>query len=333
MSIFHTESNEELNDKYYYDYNGNNDLSLFFDDNEYFFNKIFDPSTEEKTDNKESIEYGNIYNKCSIPDEPFKSQEKDINQNFNKSASPPDKENNNNINCTICEKSIFSNEKMDEKEIKSFSFLVNKRKATNENINKTRTKNETTKKTKTMNEDNKYNFSNILRTIKHFIIKSILDFINNKIKELYNNNIGNGIFKKQLQTLNQKDKSETNIKFNQHFIHRTIGDIFSNDISDRYTNYSKDYNKIIIENLLNEKNYIIKDYFTDLFNLEFKQCLEHYRGTNSYNVLNGMRLFEEDKQNLDDEYLKTLEYYLNDYENTIYNKKARKSRKNNTIKN
>ena len=82
-------------------------------------------------------------------------------------------------------------------------------KNTNENINKTRTKNETTKKTKTINEDNKFNFSNILRTIKHFIIKSILDFINNKIKELYNNNIGNGIFKKQLQTLNQKDKSET----------------------------------------------------------------------------------------------------------------------------
>ena len=95
-----------------------------------------------------------------------------------------------------------------------------------------------------------------------------------------------------------------------------------------FTSFPKDYNKKLIENLLNEKDVIIKDYVNNLFNLTFIQCLEHYRGTKFYDELNGMRLFEEEESNkLDEEFYNHLKYYLDNYEIIINNKKSRKSRK------
>ena len=323
MSIY--SENNDLTFKYYnknYEYN---DLSIFIDSNEIFLPILEKSSTEEDNDD--------IYFYCRIPDNPLESQEEeDINYNINLSISEKD---NNNINLEKSDKSkllqekenINSNEKMNEKEIKF--LLSNKRKNINEKTNKIKSKNETiTKNTKTTNENNKYNFSNILRTLKHCILNSIVNFINNEIVLLYNNKIGNGIFKKQLQTLNQKDKSESNIKFNQEFLNRTLKDIFSNDVSGRFTNIPKDHNKKIIENLLNENDLFIRNHFTNLFNLTFKQCLEHYRGTKFYNELNGMKKFEEDSSSIvdDKEYLKILDYYIQNYETIINNKKPRKSK-------
>ena len=78
-----------------------------------------------------------------------------------------------------------------------------------------------------------------------------------------------------------------------------------------------------------KKIYLKKDYFTNLFNLTFKQCLEHYRGTNFYIELKGMNLFEEDINNYmdDKEYAEHLGYFFQNYEKIIYNKKSRKPRK------
>ena len=44
----------------------------------------------------------------------------------------------------------------------------------------------------------KYSDDNIRRTCKHIILTNLRDFINKKISEKYNNNIGNGIFIKKL---------------------------------------------------------------------------------------------------------------------------------------
>ena len=321
-------------DKYNNRFFEDNEISLFFDDNENLFLKSIDSLKEEITEKKEILENGDIYKDFRIPDKQSqanKFEEKNANQNCK--LPIPEKDKNNSINLTISDKLILPNDKIDEKEIKS--FLSNKTNLINENANNTKNiksntkkaKNidETTNKTKTINENNKYNYCNIQRKIKHFIICSLINFINNKIKEFYNGNIGRGVFKKELQTLNQKDKSESNIKFNQAFINRTIKNIFSNDISGRFTNISKDYNKIIIENLINEKNVVIKDYFTNLFSLTFFQCLEHYRGTHFYDVLNGMKLFVEEKI-MDEQCAKNVEYHLYKYEEIIFKKKSRKTK-------
>ena len=42
----------------------------------------------------------------------------------------------------------------------------------------------------------KYDYDNILRKMKHMILESLLSFINNKIKEIYNNDTGISVFEK-----------------------------------------------------------------------------------------------------------------------------------------
>ena len=176
----------------------------------------------------------------------------------------------------------------------------------------------------------KYDEDNIRRKCKHFILDSVFNHINIMIRKLYNNKIGQGIFKKQLQTLNQKQKSESNIKFNQEFLYKTIGEIFSDKISGRITNFPPDYNKFLIQSLLNEKDEAKKKYFNNLFSLTFLECLEHFRGSKNITILNGMHklndILEEYKEEPD--YASNLEYYLNNYEIIINNKKSRKKRKN-----
>ena len=211
----------------------------------------------------------------------------------------------------ILQENIKDLNENEEEEI-SKTFLSNKTKNSGEN-----------------SFNNKFKDDNIRRKCKHLVLDSIFDFINNKIIELYNNNIGKGIFKKQLQKLNKKQKSESNIKFNQEFLNRTIKDIFSDDISKRIYNYPKDFNKKLIENLLNENDFNKKDYFNNLFNLTFIQCLEHYIGINFDYELKGMRTFEDEiNKFMDDEnYARYLEYYLRNYQCIINNKKSRKKNK------
>ena len=245
---------------------------------------------------------------------------------------------NENMDCAIpVETLIFPVKKEESKENMNLTIPSDKGKDSNEKMEEELPKSFLSIKTKSINENNsfnnKYKDDNIRRKCKHLVLDSIYDFINNKIIELYNNNIGKGIFKKQLQPLNKKQKSESNIKFNQEFLNRTIGEIFSDDISGRISNYPKDFNKQLIDSLLNEDDLYKKNYFNNLFNLTFIQCLRHYIGTEYHYELKGMRIFENEI-NLDDgNYVRNLEYYLKNYECIINNKKSRKSKKNNNTDN
>ena len=49
-----------------------------------------------------------------------------------------------------------------------------------------------------------------------------MDFINKKINEVYQGNIGDGLFKKQLMKLNQEQKKNSNAEFNQIFMYKTF---------------------------------------------------------------------------------------------------------------
>ncbi len=200
-------------------------------------------------------------------------------------------------------------------------------------------KNKNTKlgrKRKGDNEKGKHNrFSDdiLRRKCKHILLKFVFIFINEKIKKIYNNNIGNGYFIKQLLTLNKKQKSNTTIQYNQEFLYKSLRDIFSDDISSKYTNYNLEHNKLLIEELISEKNKEKRKYFQNLFSLNFLQCLKHFRGQESIKELEGMKLFNEIKNELNTEdddnenYKKTLENYINKYEDIIIRKKPRKSRK------
>ena len=175
----------------------------------------------------------------------------------------------------------------------------------------------------------KYDDDNMRRKCKHIILDNLLYFINYKIRIFYDNKIGQGALKKELKTLNQKQKSESNIQFNKEFLYKTIGEIFSDKISGRITNFSPDHNKKLIESLINEKDIKKKVYFNNLFNLTFLQCLGHFRGTECHQELKGMNSLENElkKYSNDPNYAMNIDYYLKNYEKIINKKKSRKPRK------
>ena len=180
---------------------------------------------------------------------------------------------------------------------------------------------------------NKYSDDNIRRRCKHLVLKNILDFINKQIINKYKGNIGNGIRKKELHIINQSQKSDATITFNKNFLSKTLKDIFSESISARYTNYPSNQNKVIIDRLLNEKDENIRQYFNKLFNINFLECLGHFRGETPIKELEGLKCFNDIKKGFlkkyedGKDYIEVLEYYLNNYEEITINKRARSSRK------
>ena len=189
---------------------------------------------------------------------------------------------------------------------------------------------------KTKGEHDKHSDDNLRRKTKHIVLKYTQIFINKKIEKLYNGNIGNGRFIKKLLTLNKKQKSDATISYNQNFLNKTLGDIFSDGISSKFTNFNNTHNKEVIEALMNEEDENLKTCFRNLFNCTFVQCMKHFRGEEIFQELIGMKSFYEikDELNEDQEYIKELEYYINHFEEIIMRKKARvsnKKRNNNII--
>ena len=178
-------------------------------------------------------------------------------------------------------------------------------------------------------KNSRYSNDNTIRKIKHLILDSLLKFINEKIRKIYNNNIGFGVFQKKLLTLNQSQKVDATISFNKQFMKKKIYEIFSDKISTRYTSFPGDFNKTLINNLMNEEDLKKKEYFQKLFNLSFYDCLSHFRGTIYIKELDGLKLFSNYlKEHSDDvDYNKQLEYYLSKFEEKIDNKRQRKSKK------
>lgn len=176
----------------------------------------------------------------------------------------------------------------------------------------------------------KYSEDNVIRKIKAIIISSLKDFINSVISNAYGNNIGKGVFRKELLKMNQSQIVHS--KYNREFLNKSLKEIFSEDISTKYNNYQSDRNRRVIEGLLNETDFNKKTLFTNLFDLTFLECVKHIRGENQNNLLNGLASLENLLDNLcekcenDEEYLELFQYYTNNLETIIGNKRRRKTK-------
>jgi hypothetical protein len=164
------------------------------------------------------------------------------------------------------------------------------------------------------------------KKVKEILVKNALNFTNNKIKLLYNNNIGNGVCIKELKTL---QSNKFNVEDNKKFLYGTIGDYFSENITKKSTNLEKSHNKNLINKLLNEKDIIKKKYFEELFKLTFFQFLQHFRGEKFYDVLDGTELYinEIQKYSGNKDYQDELKRYIFEYENILARKRARDLKK------
>ena len=187
----------------------------------------------------------------------------------------------------------------------------------------------------TNSNHNKYSDDNSRRKIKRILISELQDFINDRIAYKYGNDIGEGMTKKRLMKLRQNQISNASIGFNILFLNKTLKDIFSEDVTGRITNYSSDRNKEIIQELINNKDLVKKDYFEGLFNLTFFDCLKYFRDDDiephKLQYLEGFTKFNEIKDKFykkkDKNYINHISKYLNNYEKILFNKKPRRSKK------
>ena len=180
----------------------------------------------------------------------------------------------------------------------------------------------------------KFTDDNMKKKCKNIVLKCILEFINNKIKKLYNNDIGHGNSEKNLKTLGEESTKTTTAVSYRDFMKKKLKDIFSEKISTKYSNFSPEHNKMIIKSLIEEKDDSKKLYFGKLFNLTFEDCLKNFRGDTDREELKGFKNLDFVKEELvkkseenGEEYSKYFAYYIKNYEKLI-NKKTKKLGKN-----
>ena len=175
-------------------------------------------------------------------------------------------------------------------------------------------------------EHNKYSNDNMQRKIKRLIIKNTQDLINYNISE-------KDFSSPKLLTLNQEQIFNSKVEFNKAFLQKSLKDIFSENISNRYHKPS-DYNKTLIDNLINSGKEENKIFFKKLFDVKFIECLEHFRKSKEIDVLKGLTLFDDlinykkDKNFEDKAYVKGITQLLMNYETIIGQKKERNRKKN-----
>ena len=223
------------------------------------------------------------------------------------------KKNKDEMNQFIADEAYFNNHiNKDKNEKKKKSLLGRKRKGYSGKSSHSR-----------------YSDDNLRRKSKHLVLDNIFKLLNEKIEEKYNGNIGHGIFVKKLFVINQKQISDASIQSNKDFLNKPLGEIFSVDISSKYTIYNPNHNKLLIKELTNEEDEDKKNYFKKLFSITFVDCLRHFRGTQKKEELEGMKGFNDIKSKYEDgtDYLKSLEYYIMNYEEILNKRRIRKSNK------
>ena len=180
-------------------------------------------------------------------------------------------------------------------------------------------------------EDNhKIANDNMIRKCKHLVINNCIEFLNFQIKKIYHNNIGEGILIKKILDINQIQKSDNKLESTKLFLNKKLSEIFSVDISSKYTSFLPDHNKILISRLLNEEDIEKREKFQKIFNLTFADCMQLFLGNNNkYIEFEGFPVLDEikDELNEDNEYLEKIKNFLLNFEDIIKHKKPRKRNK------
>ena len=227
-----------------------------------------------------------------------------------------------------------------EKNVSKGIFLILKNEKNNNNNNnnfktKKSSNDKSNKESKKMKHD-KFTDDNLRKKCKYLLINNLMIFINKKIYSIYQGNIGNNIYRKELLTLNKSQQSNSNLIYDRLFVNKKISEILSDNISSRYTNFPPEHNKLLIEKLRKEEDEYKRIYFNKLFDLKIKDCLGYLIGKNSIEELDGMQRFDSIRKTLgeDEKYINSIKYYLDNFEKIIYNKIPRrpKNKKSTQIK-
>ena len=184
-------------------------------------------------------------------------------------------------------------------------------------------------KTNDSNKNNNYSQDNLLRRAKTIIFDSILEYDNYMISELYNHNLGNGINKKILLKNNHSQIRCIGKIFNEKLLKKPQREIFSEEITKRYSSFPLDHNKQLINRLLNEEDVIKREKFKKIFDKTLSQCIEHIIGKKTYKELEGLEIIYENEMrelNEEEEYKDKLRQIFKNYEKIFNEKKPRKKK-------
>jgi len=246
----------------------------------------------------------------------YQKYEKPINSNIN----------NNNNKENLFEKNSLLNVK--EKDLKKY---LKESKKIKSRCGRKRNNNNDENNNNEENEHDKYSDDNVRRKIKRILLTYLLKYINKQIKIIYKGKIGKGILKKELKIINQSLIVNTNVDYNKELLNKTLREIFSEDLSKRYTTLPLDYNRKVIKELMNDVDEEKRIYFQKLFNITFIESLKHFRGEQN-KILEGLESFDETneikykfKKEYKDwkDYTLQLRHYLDNYENIISKKTSR----------
>ena len=175
-------------------------------------------------------------------------------------------------------------------------------------------------------ENLKITNDNMIRKCKHLVITYCMEFLNYQIKKLYHDDIGEGIRIKKILDINNEQKVDNKLESSKVFLNKTLIEIFSVNISPKYTSFLPGHNRILIENLLNEKDEDKREKFKKIFNLTFADCIQLFLGKNDKNYeLDGFPVFDEIRGELNenDKYLEKIKNYLLNFESIINSKTPR----------
>ena len=158
------------------------------------------------------------------------------------------------------------------------------------------------------------------RKLKNLVLKNVFNFIQEKSKYKYQ------LFKKISYHITKEKKVDEE----KAFIEKSLGEIFSGEVSAKYTTIKdkKNTNKDIISNL-SEGGKNIE--LINILNIKFIDCLNHFMGFKKSEPLSGMTEFgtiifkdKTDKNNL--------LYYAKHYEEKILSIKPRNTKNRKTKK-
>ena len=183
-----------------------------------------------------------------------------------------------------------------------------------------------------LGKHSKFADDNLIRKIKNIFLDRMLKFINKKISTHYANDNSKKLKPKLLYKLSQKQVEKSKTEYNKILLNRSLQSIFSEDISTKYKIKNPNYNKELIEKLLNEKDENKRFTFQKIFNLTFIESLKHFRGSIFINELSEMKTFKDylikkDFGNNSKEYREILIIYMNNFEKIVMEKRSRKNNK------
>jgi len=314
-----------MNDKIFFGSLFENEYGYDEDNSELYGKENYDDYIENKsTDDpeKKGINYPDLQN--YVDDK--KNEEQEILMVF-----PKNNCNNESINDPLNEMSVEEvvfHQKTQNKENISVS-MQEEVSDLNQNNSNTNNDKEYLGKKKEIKE-NKYTHDKLRKRVRIIALKAIINFVNDKIKDFYKN-IGKGLLEKQFKEIDKTNLSHSKVGYDKIFIEYKLKEIFSWNISSKMTSLLKEHNKNLLDQLIHSE--IGGNFFNELFEMTFSQCLEHIQGKKYYQILNGIMSLEKimekfcDKKEINDKiFCENFYLVFMNYQDLIEKKTTRKPR-------